>query len=117
AGAGLAGLAAALELTQAGHEVTVLEARNRAGGRVQTLRDPFPDGLFVEAGAMTVHDTHDLTIHYARRFDLPLDPVASTPGAAIYHLRGQRVRQDPHQESPWPLDLTPEERTLGRGGM
>jgi len=117
AGAGLAGLAAALELTQAGHDVTVLEARNRAGGRVQTLRDPFPDGLFVEAGAMTVHDTHDLTIHYARRFDLPLDPVASTPGAAIYHLRGQRIRQDAHQESPWPLDLTPEERTLGRGGM
>src|SRR5215218_5686877 len=49
-GAGLAGLAAAYELTQAGHEVTVLEARSRAGGRVQTLREPFADGLYVEAG-------------------------------------------------------------------
>src|SRR5215213_11240070 len=60
-GAGLAGLAAAYELTQAGHEVTVLEARSRAGGRVQTLREPFTDGLYVEAGAATVDDMHDWT--------------------------------------------------------
>jgi monoamine oxidase len=73
-GAGLAGLAAAYELAQAGHEVTVLEARSRAGGRVQTLREPFADGLHVEAGAVTVHDTHDWTIHYARLCDLPSIP-------------------------------------------
>src|SRR3954462_12442297 len=38
-GAGVAGLAAAYELTQAGHDVPVLEARARPGGRVQTLRE------------------------------------------------------------------------------
>ena len=48
-GGGLAGLAAALELVDAGHEVTVLEARPSLGGKVQTLPrkegdpDPPPD--------------------------------------------------------------------------
>jgi monoamine oxidase len=45
-GAGLAGLAAAYELASAGHAVTVIEARARPGGRVQTLREPFTDGLY-----------------------------------------------------------------------
>jgi uncharacterized protein with NAD-binding domain and iron-sulfur cluster len=46
-GAGLAGLAAAYELTLRGHDVTVLEAQSRPGGRVHTLREPFADGLYV----------------------------------------------------------------------
>jgi monoamine oxidase len=35
-GAGFAGLTAALRLTQAGHSVWVLEARDRIGGKVRT---------------------------------------------------------------------------------
>src|SRR5213592_3924095 len=48
-GGGLAGLSAALELVDAGHEVTLLEARPTLGGAVQTLParegdpDPPPD--------------------------------------------------------------------------
>jgi monoamine oxidase len=122
-GAGLAGLAAAYELTQAGYEVTVLEARNRAGGRVQTLREPFADGLYVEAGAVTVHETHDWTIHYARLFDLPLDPVPNSPGATLYQVRGRRIVESAQsgashgQGTSWPFDLTPEEKALGRRGL
>ncbi len=48
-GAGLAGLTAGYELMKAGHDVIVLEARNRPGGRVYTLRN-FADGLYAEAG-------------------------------------------------------------------
>src|SRR5438093_2873235 len=51
-GAGLAGLSAAYELTQGGHEVTILEARTRPGGRVFTMREPFSDGLYAEEGAL-----------------------------------------------------------------
>src|SRR5215212_819376 len=51
-GAGLAGLAAAYELVQLGHDVTVLEARTRPGGRVHTLRSQFADRLYAEAGAI-----------------------------------------------------------------
>jgi monoamine oxidase len=73
-GAGLAGLSAAYELSQAGHDVTVLEARTRPGGRVHTLRDPFPDGLYAEAGAARIPDHHHFTLKYAELFGLTLEP-------------------------------------------
>ncbi|MBI4591203.1 MAG: FAD-dependent oxidoreductase [Candidatus Rokubacteria bacterium] len=52
-GAGMAGIAAARELLRAQLSVVVLEARNRIGGRIWTLRD-FCDEP-VEAGAEFVH--------------------------------------------------------------
>src|ERR1700740_890072 len=55
-GAGLSGLVAGYELTEAGHDVTILEAQLRPGGRVQTVREPFSDGLYAEAGAARIPD-------------------------------------------------------------
>jgi monoamine oxidase len=51
AGAGLAGLAAARDLTALGASVTVVEARDRVGGRVWTIRDGFREGQHAEGGA------------------------------------------------------------------
>jgi len=50
AGAGLAGLAAAHDLSNLGATVTVIDARERVGGRVWTIRDGFGEGQHAEAG-------------------------------------------------------------------
>lgn len=57
AGAGLAGLTAARELTRKGAAVTVIDARDRVGGRVLTVRDPFLYGEHAEAGADLIDES------------------------------------------------------------
>src|ERR1700751_2298465 len=86
-GAGLAGLVAGYELTEAGHEVTILEAQLRPGGRVQTLRE-FSDGLYAEAGAARIPDNHDLTLHYAKHFGLTLVPFFPGKLDMVYLIGG-----------------------------
>jgi monoamine oxidase len=123
-GAGLAGLAAAYELAESGHAVTVLEARDRPGGRVHTLRQPFADGLYAEAGAISFSDGCRHYLRYMQRFGLvaaaPRAAPAGGPPATIFHLRGKRLELAPGGSSAqpaWPFDLTAEERKLGLGGM
>ncbi len=69
-GAGFAGLAAADALRAGGAEVTVLEARDRVGGRVWSV--PFGDGAVVERGAEFILPDYDLMRSLAARFDIPL---------------------------------------------
>lgn len=73
-GAGLAGLSAGYELNKLGHEVLIFEARRRPGGRVLTLREPFADGLYVEAGAIAVSESMGYVMKYLREFNLTLTP-------------------------------------------
>ena len=114
-GAGLAGLCTAYELQKLGHKATVLEAQTRPGGRVRTLREPFPPGLYTEAGPESIPGVHDVTQHYAREFGLALLPN-QVPGArSFYHVRGQRIA--PGDAAVWPLDLTEEERKHGLAGL
>jgi monoamine oxidase len=119
-GAGLAGLAAGYELTQSGHEVTILEARLRPGGRVYTLRAPFSDGMYAEAGAARIPNNHHWTMKYVELFGLTLDPFNPNNGANLSFIRGKRIKAKPNEEidlSQLPLTLTAEERTLGISGL
>lgn len=109
-GAGLAGLAAAYELTNRGHDVTVLEAQTRPGGRVHTLREPFADGLYAEAGAMTFSNWYKHLLRYVETFKLPAADFTRQPLAAVYHLRGRRLVVKPGEKPDWPYDLRAEER-------
>jgi monoamine oxidase len=56
-GAGAAGLAAACDVARAGLQVTVIEARDRIGGRVHTIHDESLN-LPIELGAEFVHGKH-----------------------------------------------------------
>lgn len=116
-GAGLAGLSAAYELTQAGHDVTILEARTRPGGRVHTLRDPFADGLYAEAGATRIPNHHHFTLKYVNLFGLTLDPFEPVDLSSVYYVRGKRFLVRRGQKVEWPYDLTAEERMLGLNGL
>ena len=118
-GAGLSGLSAAYELTQAGHDVTIFEARSRPGGRVFTLREPFSDGLYVEQGAQNVFDDHNWTMKYIKAFNIELDENKSsaTPLSSLYYIRGKRVEIKPNTSIQWPLNLTDEEQKMGRRAM
>ena len=95
-GAGLAGLVAGYELTQLGHDVTILEARNRPGGRVHTLREPFSDGLYAEEGAARIPTNHDLTLKYVNLFQLPLEPMYP-PRLRALRLDGGDRREVPFE--------------------
>ena len=107
-GAGMAGLVAGLELARAGHDVEILEARPRVGGRVHTLREPFTDGLYAEVGAMRIPRTHDLTMAYCERFGLRLSPFTMGNPRGYVVLQGRRWRLGDVQTDPacLPFGLT-----------
>jgi monoamine oxidase len=113
-GGGLAGLSAAYELREVGHEVTVLEARTRPGGRVFTIRGQFADGLIAEAGATNVFDVHEWTLKYLKLLGIDLEPVSPAPGGSIFHIQGHRIVVKPGEPVQWPFELSAAEKGMGR---
>jgi monoamine oxidase len=110
-GGGIAGLVAADELSAAGKRVTLIEARDRLGGRIDTRR---ADGLSapIELGAEFVHGEHVSTWRYIHEF-----------GLDTYELpqRHERRRHGERSRFPFPdvfdaldrlLDASPGDRLL-----
>lgn len=102
-GAGIAGLVSAYELQRAGYHVTVLEARDRIGGRVWTIRGTdrivqtgrddqrasFDDGLYFNAGAARIPSTHRGILGYARRFGVQMETMVNANRSAGWDFAGK----------------------------
>ncbi len=77
-GAGVAGLAAALQLARGGKSVQVFEARDRAGGRVHTARDP-QTGFAIELGAEFIHGRPPILWNLLQSAGAEIQEIGGTP--------------------------------------
>jgi monoamine oxidase len=118
-GAGLAGLAAGYELKRAGHHPIILEAQQRVGGRIYTLRDPFTEGLYAEVGAMRIPRAHSLTMAYIEKFGLPTNDFMMDNPNAYYYMGGKKVRASEANANPALLgfDVSPNEKGKTSGQL
>jgi monoamine oxidase len=113
-GAGLAGLSAAYELKRAGHSPVLLEAQQRVGGRVYTLRGPFTEGLYAEVGAMRIPRAHALTMQYIEKFGLLTNDFTMDNPNAYYYVGGRKVRTSEAAVNPSLLGFDVFESELGK---
>jgi monoamine oxidase len=86
-GTGVAGLTSAYELSSAGYDVTVLEARDRVGGRSYTARRgtkltelggetqicDFDEGYYINPGPWRIPYAHRGYLHYAKKFKVGVE--------------------------------------------
>jgi len=97
-GGGVAGLAAAYELGKAGYDCTVLEARDRVGGRNLTMRGgdkleeidgatqraKFSDGQYMNMGPARIAQWMT-TMDYCRELGVPLEVFANANAEALIY--------------------------------
>jgi monoamine oxidase len=97
-GAGIAGMSAAYELRKAGYPCTVLEARDRPGGRTWTLRGgdsiietdstqhvtwESRQDLYFNPGPARIAPHHTAILSYCRELDVPLEILVNENRAAL----------------------------------
>jgi monoamine oxidase len=99
-GAGFSGLTAAYELSQAGYDVTVVEARNRVGGRVVSIGNLVPRKN-VEGGGELIGSNHPTWVAYAERFKLQFLDVTEEEDVEAPILLGDQRLDAADAEALW----------------
>lgn len=92
-GAGIAGLTAAYRLTAAGVPVRVIEAQNRVGGRMYSIRDFFAAGQVAELGGELIDTGHQSIRGLAAELGIELNDLSiEEPGISteLYYFDGAR---------------------------
>jgi monoamine oxidase len=96
-GAGIAGLTAAYELRKAGFDCTILEARNRPGGRSWSVRDgstvthtdgetqhcTWQNGGYLNAGPARIPSHHTHLLDYCHELNVPLEVEVNVSRSAL----------------------------------
>ena len=112
-GAGFSGLAAAYELSKVGYDVTVVEARNRVGGRVISFSDIVPNKN-VEGGGELIGSNHPTWVAYAKQFNLDLLDVTEEDLESPIRVNGRRLTEKEY-EQPWDeMEKTSIDRAMRR---
>lgn len=95
-GAGIAGLTAGYRLTQQGVPVRILEAQDRTGGRMFSLRDYFPEKQVVELGGELIDTNHESIRKLAGELGLHLDDFDQDDKALardVWFFEGRRYSE------------------------
>ncbi|KAK2847495.1 hypothetical protein Q5P01_010494 [Channa striata] len=112
-GGGIAGLTAAKLLEDAGHKVTIIEASNRIGGRVETYRNR-REGWYAELGAMRIPSFHKILISFISKLQIPLNLFIQDDINTYYLINGILHKTYAVENNPGVLNYSLNERERGK---
>lgn len=95
-GAGIAGLTAAYRLRQANVPVDVIEARNRVGGRVRTIRNASGTSIPVDLGGEFIDSGHTSLLNLAKELGLQIADLQAADQGLLretYYFQGRKVSE------------------------